>query len=130
MKREKQHSFKVNKYITLKFEDGKTIIYIKGEQFNICKRLSLIIPIDKIDQYDEIDSIDEAVEIYEKTIMDGKIYEGLHDTSVANLDYNISPQEEFWRHCSNLQLWAENEYDTRIIHSNLALGVLLGPKLG
>ena len=33
--------FKVNDYITLKLEDGKTIIYVKGKRFDQCKYLLL-----------------------------------------------------------------------------------------
>ncbi|MFX1257954.1 MAG: leucine-rich repeat domain-containing protein, partial [Promethearchaeota archaeon] len=36
----------------------------------------------------------------------------------------ISPETEFWGHCSNLQAWTENEYDTRLLHSNLAFPLL------
>ena len=33
---------------------------------------------------------------------------------------DITPKQEFWAHCSNLQTWNENYYDTRLIHTNLA----------
>ncbi len=36
----------------------------------------------------------------------------------------IDPETEFWAHCSNLQAWHENEYDTRLLHSNLAFPLL------
>jgi len=38
--------------------------------------------------------------------------------------YKISPLEEFQGHCSNLQTWAENDYDTRLLHRNLAFPLL------
>ncbi len=38
--------------------------------------------------------------------------------------YNIPPETEFWAHCSNLQAWVENNYDTCILHSNLAFPLL------
>ncbi len=38
--------------------------------------------------------------------------------------FKIPPETEFWGHCSNLQVWAENSYDTRLIHSNLAFPLL------
>jgi len=37
---------------------------------------------------------------------------------------NITPETEFMVHCSNLQVWAEHEYDTRLIHSDLAFPLL------
>lgn len=36
----------------------------------------------------------------------------------------ISPLEEFWAHSSNLQVWEEQDYDTRLLHSNLAFPLL------
>jgi hypothetical protein len=37
---------------------------------------------------------------------------------------NIPPEIRFWAHCSNLETWGENNYDTRLIHSNLAFPLL------
>ena len=39
-------------------------------------------------------------------------------------DNDISPEAEFWGHCSNLQAWYENDYDTRLLHRNLAFPLL------
>ncbi len=39
-------------------------------------------------------------------------------------NHEIPPETEFWGHCSNLQVWAENNYDTRILHSSLAFPLL------
>ena len=36
----------------------------------------------------------------------------------------IDQKEIFWGHCSNVQAWAEHDYDTRLIHSNLAFPLL------
>jgi hypothetical protein len=36
----------------------------------------------------------------------------------------ITPEQEFWGHCSNLQAWYEHDYDTRLLHSNLAFPLL------
>ena len=36
----------------------------------------------------------------------------------------ITPETEFWGHCSNLQTWVENYYDSRLLHSNLAFPLL------
>jgi hypothetical protein len=36
----------------------------------------------------------------------------------------ITPEQEFWGHCSNLQAWYEHDYDTRLFHSNLAVPLL------
>ena len=130
--------FKVNDYITLKLENKlasqqgligsiigwvenvfiprehyATIIYINGKRFNQCKYILLDIPLDNVEAYDSIQSIDEASESLDRSleIFDGHLM-------------NISPDTEFWAHCSNLQAWADNEYDTRLLHSNLAFPML------
>lgn len=105
--------FKVNKYITMKLEDNKTNIYINNEKFRQCKFLLLNIPFEKISTFDEIESIDEAAE---------KLDRSLEERGERII--KIPPEVEFWGHCSNLQVWAETEYDTRILHSNLAFPLL------
>lgn len=105
-----EKEFKVNEYITLKLERGKTNIYVKDQLFNQCKFLMLNIPVSKISSFDEIESIDEAAE---------KL-----DASLEATSQNIDPETEFWGHCSNLQAWEENNYNTRLLHRNLAFPLL------
>ena len=102
--------FKINPYIKLKLEEGKTNIYVKNRIFQQCMYLLINLRVDQIEDYEEIDSIDEAAEILDRTM------ESNHGI--------ISPEEEFMGHCSNLQVWAENGYDTRILHRNLAFPLL------
>ncbi|KKL92407.1 hypothetical protein LCGC14_1885010 [marine sediment metagenome] len=105
--------FIINNNIVLKLENGKTNIYIKGNLFRQCKFLLINIPLDNPEINDNIKSIDDAADTL--------------DTSLERLSpekYNISPEEEFWAHCSNLQVWYENEYDTRLLHSNLSFALL------
>jgi len=113
---EKEHInrtiFEVNEYIVLKLEEGYTNLYVKGELFNQCKFLLFTIPVDEVRTYDEINSIDEAADILDRSM------------ESFRYAYEISPEEEFWGHCSNLQVWAENRYDTRLLHSNLAFPLL------
>ncbi|NVM54294.1 MAG: leucine-rich repeat domain-containing protein [Candidatus Helarchaeota archaeon] len=109
MKLPSEKEFKVNEYITLKLEEGKTNIYVKGQLFNQCKFLLLNIPVDKISSFDEIDSIDEAAEKMEKR---------------PHQNFEIPSETEFWGHCSNLQVWAEHDYDTRLLHRNIAFPLL------
>lgn len=107
--------FTINEFITLKLEDDKTNIYILGEEFIQCKYLLMNIPIQDVEQYDEINSIDEAAEKLNKSLEQGK---------PESFKIDIPPQVEFWGHCSNLQVWVEQDYDTRFIHSNLAFPLL------
>lgn len=109
--------FKVNEYITLQLEDGidgmETVIYIEGIPFKQCKFLLLNIPVDKIKSFDDIDSIDEAAERLDRSMEGDGIY-----------PYEIPPETEFWAHCSNLQVWAESNYNTRLLKSDLAFPLL------
>ncbi|MDX1799189.1 MAG: hypothetical protein R3255_11115, partial [Candidatus Lokiarchaeia archaeon] len=106
--------FKINDYLKLKLEGGQTHIYVKGRRFQQCMYLLLNIPVDRIEEYDEIDSIDEAAEKLDRS-MEG------NQNHIAG---RITPEEEFQGHCSNIQVWAENGYDTRILHRNLAFPLL------
>ena len=96
------------------YNDGITRIYISGEPIMQCKFLLLNINVDEISALDEIESIDEATE---------KL-----DASMENEEdaykFNIPPETEFWGHCSNLQVWHEYDYDTRLLRSNLAFPLL------
>jgi len=127
--------FEVNKYITLRLEHvekriieddlgppieikehWETVIYLNGKRFNQCKFLMLNIPVDDIKSLGEIESIDEAAERLDASLEDFN-----WDGQPQGL---IPPEVEFWAHCSNMQVWYENDYDTRLIHSNLAFPLL------
>ncbi|TFG00227.1 MAG: hypothetical protein EU540_05545 [Promethearchaeota archaeon] len=116
--------FKVNDYITVKFENRETFIYVSGKRFIQCIRLVLNIPIADVQQYDEIDSIDEAAGIYNKHIYQNRIVQGPMARNVPDISHDIIPEQEFWWHCSNIQAWAENNYDTRFLDSKLSFALL------
>ena len=113
LKKELLNTFRVNKYIKLKLVGNRTNIYVNDQLFNQCKYLLLDIPQARMRDYTDIDSIDEAAESLDRS-MEG--HEGMYQ--------GIPPETEFWGHCSNLQAWAENQYDTRILHRNLAFPLL------
>lgn len=105
--------FTINEFLSLKLEESKTNIYVSGRLFVQCKFLLIHIPIEDTEDYDEIKSIDEAAGIL-----------GWRDEGQEGVEYNIDPETEFWGHCSNLQTWYENDYDTQLLHSNLAFPLL------
>jgi len=111
--RESLREFKINNYLTLKLQNNRTNIYVKGILFNQCKYLLLNIEKDKFQNYEKIESIDEAAETLDRSL------EGTHFNN-----FDLSPETEFWGHCSNLQAWYENDYDTRLLHRNLAFPLL------
>ncbi len=116
---EELKEFNVNKYITLKLKYGETIIYVNNERFDQCKFLLLDIPIDEIRSFDKIQSIDEASEK-----LDNSLEPFQDEHGFLRRRTQIPPEVEFWGHCSNIQVWAENNYDTRLIHRNLAFPLL------
>ncbi|MHA2394347.1 MAG: Rab family GTPase [Promethearchaeota archaeon] len=105
--------FKINEYLELRLENSKSNIYVKGRLFNQCKYLLFNISDNNIQDYSDITSIDEAAEKLDRSM----------EREGSNNRF-ISPLEEFWGHCSNLQAWFENDYDTRILHRNLAFPLL------
>ncbi|MBN1803048.1 MAG: leucine-rich repeat domain-containing protein [Candidatus Lokiarchaeota archaeon] len=98
--------FKINDKITLKLIDGKTKLFIDNKEFIHCKFILITVPKEDMMRFDSIDSIAE-------NFGSDQLQKGY-----------ITPEEEFWGHCSNLQLWAENDYDTRYLHINLAFPLL------
>lgn len=109
--------FKINDYISLRLEKDKTNVYINGEKIIQCKYLLLQDPDDKslVDEEDFL-SIDRLSEKLDKTLE--------LDDSVEAQNYKIDSEIEFWAHCSNIQAWAENNYDTQMLHSNLSFPLL------
>ena len=111
---------KINDFISLRFENDETFIYVNGRKFIQCIRLVLQIHNANNRLFKQIDSIDEAVDVYNKYLYLNEIIEGPMAHPVEDITHDISPETEFWGHCSNLQAWAENNYNTRILHRNLA----------
>ena len=103
--------FQINDYLTLRLEGGVTNIFINGVLFNQCKFLLFNIFGNTPEKYDIIESIDEA-----ETVLDRRMES--RDRG------GIDPYTEFWGHCSNLQAWYENDYNTCILHRNLAFPLL------
>ncbi|TFG18686.1 MAG: hypothetical protein EU529_17170 [Promethearchaeota archaeon] len=104
--------FEVNEYIVLKLEGGYTNIYVNSELFNQCKYILIRKPIDELEDILTLESVDELAEHLDHSL----------EENPELID--ISPETRFWVHCSNMQVWYENNYDTRLLHSNLAFPLL------
>jgi hypothetical protein len=105
--------FSINNYLDLRLEDGKTNIYVNNKLFLHCKHILLNISIDEEKDFHYLDSVDDVIE---------KLGQSFKITKNKNI--NPNPEVIFWAHCSNLQVWYENNYDTCLIHSNLAFPLL------
>lgn len=118
--------FKINDYLTLKLENKETNIYVAGKKFRQCKYLFLNLDMNNVRDYDNITSIDDAEEKL-KTIdrLEPELDASLHGGGRFIKDhYGLNPYQEFVGHCSNLQAWYEHDYDTRLLHRNLAFPLL------
>ena len=65
--------------------------------------------VNNISSFDEVASIDEA---------EGNLNRALE------FSVGINPEDEFWGHCSNLQVWDESNYNTNLLHSTIAFPLL------
>jgi hypothetical protein len=81
--------FKINNYLSLRLEEGKTNIYVDNKLFRQCKYLLLNIDPNEREIYEEINSIDEAIERLNKNL-----------EYRDNKQLKISPEALFWGHCS------------------------------
>lgn len=105
--------FKINEFLSLKLIDNKTIIFVNGNEFLQCKHLLLFNPGMLMDR--KILSIDDAAEFYNNV---------LDSNDITPQDLGITPEQEFQAHCSNLQAWAEQDYDTRLLHRSISFSLL------
>lgn len=69
------------------------------------------VPLSEVHDYE---SIDQASDFYNKQL----------EHKITPQDVGLTPEEEFKGHCSNLQVWVENNYDTCLLHRNLAFPLL------
>ncbi len=106
--------FKINDFLEVRLENGDTVIYVAGKDFDICKKLLLSIPVAGVGDYDELKSIDDVADLLKWDVIKGQ----------EGIKYDISPEAEFFGHCSNLQAFYEYNYDTRLLHSNIAFPLL------
>ena len=95
--------YKISELITLRLIDDETKIFVNNREFSQCKHLVLSVPINKSQDYNSIDELE------------------------SDFRFNgakIDPKTEFIGHCSNLQAWYEHDYDTKLLHKNLAFPLL------
>jgi len=108
--------FNINEFLTLKLENGNTVIYINNVRIIQCKYLLLNNKIKNIEQVKikpERLNVDAQAENLDHSLE-------LDDDNVIE----IPPEAEFWAHSSNLQVWYENNYNTEVLHTNLAFPLL------
>jgi len=101
-------TFVINRYLNLKLKDKKTYIYVGDKEILVCKKVGINILPNTISDYLKYETIDDLEE-----------FNYTFDESVK-----ITSETEFFVHCSNLQTWENNGYNTDLIHSSVAFPVL------
>ncbi|KKM72318.1 hypothetical protein LCGC14_1421710, partial [marine sediment metagenome] len=91
--------------------DGKTVLFVNNREFKQCKilLLNVLVGDQSVEETNSIDGFAEKLDFkmeYEKEEVD------------------ITEEEEFLGHCSNLQAWVENNYDTNLLHRSIAFPLL------
>lgn len=105
--------FVINDYIRMVLEDNKTIIYFDNKPFRICKGLVLSLSIDELYKLQDFSTIDEQIQ-----------YLQVVENDVEAQSFEISPLDEFFVHCSNIQAWVELDYDTVLLDHRLSFPLL------
>jgi len=91
-------------------------MYINGEEYNLCCGVLLNIPgEDKRFTAGDKESVDY--------ITDSGEFKSTRDNNLRK-EIKLSPEEEFWAYCSNLQVWAENNYNTNLLDYSVAFPLL------
>jgi len=91
---------------------NRTVIVINGVEISQCMYLLMQLDTQEAEESNDYVNVDELAGKY------GKDME--HNASILN----ITAEEEFWGHCSNIQAWVENDYNPCCLHSSLSVPLL------
>ncbi len=108
----------LNDYLKLKYENGHTDVYVDDDYFRQCAYLLLNIPVNEIEDFDEVKSIDDAEHKLSHEL------HAFHNKEKKEKKYHIDPKQEFIAHCSNMEAWVENDYNTQLLHRTIAFPLL------
>ncbi|MHA2000367.1 MAG: hypothetical protein ACTSU9_19835 [Promethearchaeota archaeon] len=103
--------YKIDELLELRLINGKTSIYVGGKEVILCTTLAMTITPEFIEATADSKFMDEIVVISRKV-------------EWPKYQPQITPEEEFQGHCSNLQAWFELDYDIHVMDSRVALPVL------
>lgn len=105
----KPQRFFINEHLDVTLgADGRTRVLVDGKEFAYCSFVLL-----RVSPTIKGDSIDEIIE---NSPPEAKVHErdAMH----------IRPDIAFMAHCSNIQAWAEHDYNTRLLDSRISFGLL------
>jgi Leucine-rich repeat (LRR) protein len=101
---------KMNEYLSVRLVHGLTEVFVGEKRINQCKLVLMNFPRERVKELGRFETIDELSEFAEKKELD--------------FTPEITPEEEFWAHCSAIQAWVEAGYDTRLLDMRLAFPIL------
>ncbi|MHA1679994.1 MAG: hypothetical protein ACTSUE_03235 [Promethearchaeota archaeon] len=107
----------------LKIESGgDTFVVVDGKPLATCMHVILHLDETMIDATKDAKDMDEIIRIYKRLRAPST------DSPQGGMQkfrgVQITPEEEFQAHCSNIQAWYEHGYDTRLMDSRLAFRIL------
>jgi len=119
--------FQINEFLTVKLKKRGPKIYIKGKEFDYrlfhrdCETLFLMHarPLPEDVQYSSIDEYFQLVGWGQYDVF-GEWAEGSHGGYILSVDRKT----EYWGCCSNLQAWAENDYNPNLLRYCVAAPLL------
>jgi hypothetical protein len=113
----------INRYIDLVWEYDKPVIYVAGKEFLQCAFLAVTVPASDLG---EIDSVDRMTSVEGSRSLEGTRDIDAYLHRVGNLEpgEHMTPEAIMQAHASNLIAWVENDYNTRILDSNLSFPLL------
>ncbi|MBD3256602.1 MAG: hypothetical protein GF383_16030 [Candidatus Lokiarchaeota archaeon] len=98
---------------------------MNGAPFRQCAFLLLHFTPETLRVVDDADSIDEAEQRYLESVGSAGIEERkAFEKRAMELEWQLTSEERFLAHASNIQAWVELGYDTRLLHRNLAFPLL------
>jgi hypothetical protein len=113
----------INEYMDLEWYRDRPTVFVNGEPFQQCSFLAVTAPPEKLGR---INDIDHLVSFSETRALEGRndIDKYLHDVGNLDPEEHITEEEIMQAHASNLIAWAENDYNTRILNSNISFPLL------
>nr|MDO8088464.1 hypothetical protein [Candidatus Sigynarchaeum springense] len=104
----------INRFLDVVYDEqaGRARVLVGGKPFLHCSFVVASIPAGSDKDIDSIDDLATSL------AHDARVLEG------PDVRRYLTPAEEVLAHASNLQAWAEHDYDTRLLHSNIAFQLL------
>nr|MDO8085929.1 hypothetical protein [Candidatus Sigynarchaeum springense] len=104
----------INRFLDVVYDEQaqRARVLVGGKPFLHCSFVVASIPAGSDKNIDSIDDLAASL------AHDARVLEG------PDVRKWLTPAEEVLAHASNLQAWAEHDYDTRLLHSNIAFPLL------